>query len=800
MGKTRRSGRPFGIFVFMSLLVLLGLSGPAIVTADGGDNDVSSGSAAEALDNPETKAYLGKIMALVEKAQAGDSQALSSLKQHGKSIREVFPNGEFVGGSWRNAAEVSPINWRDRNFTSVNIPETDASPRLQSAAVAGLVPYRNPAPAFSRNLLITRDMGTPLQNEPHICVSQDDPKNIIVASHNYGSLAPPVHASFDAGETWQGPQRVPLTPQSYFGGDPVLACGKNGKTYYSFMSVGRKSVSLAGIPIDIMKTDIALSLSDDGGINWQEPSVVSTNRFEEDEYSVLLKNPKTGEHEIKSIPVVAFSFLDKNWVAAGPNPDDPAKDAIYVSFTNFTDYMVLVRPFPGIIMLMPLQFTSEIEILRSLDKGRTWEETDVMSPVPAIKDVADTIFSEDIKAVYFRTVQGSQLGVSQDGAVYAAWYDSTYDGFSMGKSEYYAARSEDAGKNWSEPVLFANGLEVEYLPQSAAFRNLSLPQMAIGPNGDVYLVYPGLTETSPSDEGDIYFVRGELKEGDLIPTKPRKLNQDRTNNLQFFPSVAVGPDGIIHVMWGDTRDDPASVKYHIYYTKSQDQGKTWGFEARGIKEPETRVTDFPSNPNKGFPGGRFIGDYFGIAATDKDAYMVWTDSRLAEYGPMNQKIGFARKSAVPSPEIFLNPGRGSSGKEVEVQAFNFQPDMSVFVRLGGYIVSGGRTNDEGRLQFKLLVPIVASEGTQEVMVFDESGNTAVASFYVDFGFDNLKTISDDVRAAQEKVAESEAAVAKARQAHRESSRRLGGIIIVALVVLAVTGLYIVYRRRRTNRT
>lgn len=783
----KKGVRLFSIFVaFMSLLVLAGLSGATSthVTADEGGND--NGSLAEALNNPETHAYLANIMKLIGKAQDGDSKALAILEQHGKSIREVFPNGEFVGGSWRNAAEISPINWRDRNFPSVNIPETDASPRLQSAAVAGLVPYRNPAPAFSRNLLITRDIGTPLQNEPHICVSRDDPQNIIVASHNYGSLAPPVQTSFDSGETWQGPQRVPLTTQSYWGGDPVLACGQNGKTYYSFMSVGRRGVSLAGIPIDIMKTDIALSVSDDGGVNWQEPSVVSTNRFEDDEYPLLAKNPKTGKYEVTLIPVVAFSFLDKNWVAAGPNPDDPTTDAIYVSFTAFTDYMMLVRPLPGLIMLMPLQFTSEIEVFRSLDEGRTWGKVDVMSPVPAIKDIADTILSEDIKDVYFRAVQGSQLGVSSDGTVYAAWFDSTDDGFAMGKSEYYVAKSGDAGKSWSKPMLFASGSEVEYLPQSAAFRQLSLPQMAIGPNGDVYLVYPSRTETSPSDEGDIYFVRGELREGDLVPTNPRKLNQDRTNNLQFFPSVAAGPDGTIHVMWGDTRDDPASVKYHIYYTKSEDEGKTWGFKARGIEEPETRVTDFPSNPNKGFPGGRFIGDYFGIAATDKDVYMVWTDSRLAEYGPINQKIGFSRKSAVPSPEIFLNPGRGSSGQEVEVQAFNFQPDMSVFVRLGGNIVSGGRTNDEGRLQFKLLVPIVASQGTQEVMVFDESGNTAVASFYVDFGFDNLKNISGDVRAVQEEIPKARDAAAE--ELLRKNSSTPGKTIVIWALGSFIAGI------------
>ncbi|MGD9712680.1 MAG: hypothetical protein AB7V46_11500 [Thermomicrobiales bacterium] len=52
------------------------------------------------------------------------------------------------------------------------------------------VPFRNPAPAFSRNLLISRNFGySPFQTEPHIAVNPLDPDHIVAAliDYNMGS-------------------------------------------------------------------------------------------------------------------------------------------------------------------------------------------------------------------------------------------------------------------------------------------------------------------------------------------------------------------------------------------------------------------------------------------------------------------------------------------------------------------------------------------------------------------------------------------------------------------------------------
>ena len=45
-------------------------------------------------------------------------------------------------------------------------------------------------------------------------------------------------------------------------------------------------------------------------------------------------------------------------------------------------------------------------------------------------------------------------------------------------------------------------------------------------------------------------------------------------------------------------------------------------DSLGLSVGDTRVTDYASNPNYAFPGGRFIGDYFSLTATDDDVQQM----------------------------------------------------------------------------------------------------------------------------------------------------------------------------------
>ena len=596
---------------------------------------------------------------------------------------------------------------------------------FQAAGLSGMVPYRSPAPAFSRNLLVTKDLGTPLQTEPHVAVNPKDPNHAVLSAIEYALPYNSAYITLDGGQTWEGPRQITTHRETLWAGDPTVAFNRNGKVFSAFMGIGEeKTYAVANLMVDIPTSNISVASSEDMGFNWQEAVMA----FESGFYFELNEKETKETGQVRG--VFAFNFLDKPWMAIGSDSADPSRDIIYVTYTEFAQwYNVLYAgeaPYYNFIRMQ-----TSIKLVKSDDDGRTWSE-----PVDITPYVDSFERKEALQQLSFRVVQGSQPAVTPDGTVFVAWYDSLEDGSGEGKGRIYA-RSSRNGSDFGEPVLAAEFYEGNDRPRSASFRNPSyFPQIAAGPGAELYIVFAARTLSKPTDDGDIYFVRS-LDMGQTF-SRLSKINQDKTNRLQFFPAIAVTRKGNLNVMWGDMRDDPAGLKYHIYYTQSLDRGDKWGFDLpeKNIREPDTRVTDFPSNPNKAFPRGAFIGDYFAIAANDQDVYLVWTDARLGEYGGTNQKIGFARRRAMPSPEVFFNPARGPGGQEVTVQAHNFQPDMNLFIKIGGSIVSAGRSGQDGTLTYRLFMPI-ASQGAQDVMVFDDSGNAAVSSFFIDFGFGDL---------------------------------------------------------------
>jgi hypothetical protein len=86
---------------------------------------------------------------------------------------------------------------------------------------------------------------------------------------------------------------------------------------------------------------------------------------------------------------------------------------------------------------------------------------------------------------------------------------------------------------------------------------------------------------------------------------------------QFFPTLAVGPDGTIFTSWYDNRVDP--TKLDVYFARSRDRGITW---------IEQQISAASSNPNTNeFPNNNRWGDYMGLAVSETAVYPAWTDTR-----------------------------------------------------------------------------------------------------------------------------------------------------------------------------
>ncbi|MGH2561163.1 MAG: sialidase family protein, partial [Thermomicrobiales bacterium] len=641
-----------------------------------------------------------------------------------------------------------------------------SGPSSGSGGLNQQVPFRNPAPAFSRNLIISRQVGLfPLQTEPHIAVDPFDPEHLVMGTIDYNFPAISTYTSFDGGETWEGPHQVRYFREDFTGaGDPVIAFDSLGNVYATMISVGIEEFTIGNLTSFAEVSSMIVAKSLDGGITWEEP--VSAARSTTSSLSQV-------DDEGRERGLITLSFLDKPWLAVGPNPNNPDQESIYLSYTNFdTTYGIL---YSDEVPFLSSPFTeTTIRVVRSDDGGVTWTDPIPVSPTvlqaegaseegeggaAAIGVVPQTAatqaddgdgdpFTQQQQVAQSeseRTVQGSQPKVMADGTVVIAYLDTTNDGIQEGLATIMVVLSTDGGRTYSQPIQAGIIREPHFRTRSAFFRywGAAFPQLALGPNNEIYILATGLPPEKPTDDGDIYLFRS--LDGGTTWEEAVKLNLDDTSRPQFFPSIAVSPDGTLHAMWGDMRDDPDEVRYHIYYSRSEDQGTTWGFTLpdQDFTAPDTRVTDFPSNSLRGFPNGLFIGDYFSIAATEDEVYMVWADTRLGEFGGPNQQIAFARQSAIRSPELFLNPPSGPSGRTIDIQGFGFQPDSNILLLVGGVIVSNERTDDEGLFQTQIFMP-VTGEGASNISAFDETGNAATASFYTEFGFDNIQDSLDRI--------------------------------------------------------
>ncbi|HYO29149.1 MAG TPA: sialidase family protein [Thermomicrobiales bacterium] len=641
----------------------------------------------------------------------------------------------------------------------------NASPR-GGTAFAPQVPFRSAAPAFSRNQIVTRQLGLfPLQTEPHITVNPNDPEHLVMGTIDYNFPSMSTYTSFDGGETWDGPNQIRYFAEDLAAaGDPVAIFDRDGSVYMTFISLGIEEYRLGSLVSATEISSIAVAKSTDDGLSWEEPVSTARSRIE----TTSLPDPDGRDRG-----EVAVDFLDKPWIAVGPHPDDPARDVIYVAYTEFkTRYSALYAdevPF----LTSPVTETT-IRLVRSEDGGVSWSEPVAVSPtVFQFEGAGEEGEGEAGEAggqqtqdddgegggstqeegeaganETDQTVQGPQPAVLSDGTVVVAYLDTTLDGVQEGLATIMVASSRDGGQTFDEPSRANVMREIKFRPRNSSFRwwGAAFPQIAVGPNDEIYILTTGQPPDKPTDDGDIYLLRSlDLGRSWQVPIR---LNQDDTDRIQFFPSIDVAPDGTVHAMWGDMRDDPDEVRYHIYYSRSQNQGETWGFENAelGLNTPDTRVTDFPSNSLKGFPGGRFLGDYFSLAASEEDVYLVWADTRLGEFGGPNQQIGFARQQAIAPPSLFLNPPSGDAGRDVAIQGFGFQPDSNITIDVGGITVTNLRANEKGEFQTNIYMP-VTGEGPRNVTAYDETGNVATASFYTEFGFDSIARELDELAAA-----------------------------------------------------
>ncbi|HVF98690.1 MAG TPA: sialidase family protein, partial [Chloroflexia bacterium] len=328
---------------------------------------------------------------------------------------------------------------------------------------------------------------------------------------------------------------------------------------------------------DLTVGGIFVARSTNAGQSWEKPVLVAAND--------------------------ALTFHDKEWIAVDRSNNPATRGTIYVSWTLFKT-------------INPRSERGDIVVSRSTDGGKSYS-TPVRASLPAQDET-----------------QGSFPAIGPNGELYVLYYSDSGGSGADGGQGLFIAKSTDGGASFAVATRVSSVSRPPSPLPGSAFRIFVLPVLAVDPNsGALYATW------NDSRNGDSDVMLARSTNGGATWTQAQRINDDpaRPRHDQFFPTIAVGRDGVVHLLWLDRRDDAANNLYLPYYATSTDGGVSF------TQEPLSRT---PSDPAIGFQG-TLIGDYISLDTSfdGSKVYAAWVDTRNGD-----QDIYFSAFGAKAGPE------------------------------------------------------------------------------------------------------------------------------------------------------
>lgn len=144
--------------------------------------------------------------------------------------------------------------------------------------------------------------------------------------------------------------------------------------------------------------------------------------------------------------------------------------------------------------------------------------------------------------------------------------------------------------------------------------------------GNVYVL--ASVDPPGSDPLDVHFSRST--DGGLTWSPAMRINDDSSDNWQWFGTMSVAPNGRIDVIWNDTRADPGGYWSELYYRSSSDGGINW--------TPNT-VVSAAFDPHVGWPSQDKIGDYYDMVSDLVGAHVAYAATFNGEQDVYYLRIG-----------------------------------------------------------------------------------------------------------------------------------------------------------------
>lgn len=324
-------------------------------------------------------------------------------------------------------------------------------------------------------------------------------------------------------------------------------------------------------------------------------------------------------------------------------------------------------------------YEGQIFLARSHDLGETWET----SALPRVaRDVDDGEFGLD-------ALPSIAVDPNDADHVHVAW-SSNWGTWTLREEvrqglEYYwdivirpyVASSTDGGQSFSDAppasiylavsrdgggTYESSSIYTEPEPDGTSYAWIWPARGAIDHrNGNLYVVWEQLSNAGqPVSISTIRSTDGGHTWSD--PTAVNDVQQRRSTGMELFPDISVAPNGRVDIAWYDSRNDPTvdldaddggSQFHDVYYSYSDDEGRTWS--------PNERITDRIIDRRIGpFDVGDIQGT-LGVASSDQGAYIAWDDTRNGSEETQSQDIYFARARLTAPSSFFAAGGVPPSG-------------------------------------------------------------------------------------------------------------------------------------------
>jgi hypothetical protein len=434
-------------------------------------------------------------------------------------------------------------------------------------------------------------------NEPHVAVNPGNPNHLVAGANGYefyfrgGTIVVrslnDFRLSLDGGHTW-------TTGFLEMGGfntatDPVFAFDTLGNAYYTNIGYHTSQGGAAA-----SNGTVIVARSANGGQNYALPVQVYRG---------------TGN-------LGTSVFNDKEWMTADAWPASPFRNRLYVTWTKFE-----AGP-GGAYLRSPIWFAS------SSDGGLTWSTPREISGSGAFCTTQVTGPANQCDENQF-----SVPAVAPNGALYVA-FENTNTAAPDFRSQYLVVRSTDGGATWQGPFKVADLTDgVADYPVNVSgrqtltgvqYRVNSAGNIALGPNSTLYLVWSDNRSGTATATNTDVFLSTSTNQG---ATWSAPITVSGAPGDQFFPWVAIAPNGTINVAFYDDGYDAAQTQLGVTLARSGNGGVNWS---------STPVHTALSDPNRSrwfsaATNGQstFIGDYNGLAVDSTGrAHLNWTDLRL----------------------------------------------------------------------------------------------------------------------------------------------------------------------------